>query len=73
MMSDISGIRDISVSMGSRGTSITRVSTAARIGIDHAPPLRKEISPMNCVGPNVEGKCRSSVKGLTTSISPSST
>jgi hypothetical protein len=37
MMSDISGIRDINVSVASRGTSITRVSLTARTGIDHAP------------------------------------
>ena len=61
MMSDISGICDISFSIASRGTSITRVSRTARIGIDQAPPFRKAISPMNCVGPKVEGKWRLSV------------
>ena len=56
MMSDISGMRDIKVSMASRGTSIARVSRAARIGMDQAPPFKKEISPMNWVGPSVEGR-----------------
>jgi len=31
-----------------------RVSRTVRIGIDQAPPFRKAISPMNCVGPSVE-------------------
>ncbi len=61
MMSDISGIRDISVNIARRGTSITRVSQTVRIGIEAAPPFRKEISPMNWVGPSVKGKWRWSV------------
>ena len=31
----------------------------ARMGIVHTPPLRNEISPMNCVGPIVKGRWRS--------------
>ena len=61
MMSDISGISDISVSIRARGTSITVVSRTARIGIEKVPPLRNEISPMNWVGPSVDGRWRSSV------------
>ena len=72
-MSDISGISAISRSIAVRGTSITLVSMTARIGIDQLPPFRNAISPMNCVGPRVEGRCRSSVNGFTTSTSPSST
>ena len=34
MMSDISGICDMRVSMATRGTSITRVSFTARMGMD---------------------------------------
>lgn len=73
MMSDISGISDIRRSIAGRGTSVTAVSALARIGIDQTPPFRNEISPMNWVGPSVEGRCRSSVNGSTTSISPAST
>ena len=55
-MSDISGISDISRSISSRGTSITAVSLTARIGIDQLPPFRNAISPMNWVGPRVNGR-----------------
>src|SRR6202049_2638768 len=54
-------LRDISVSMGPRCTSITRVSRTARIVSDPAPPFSSEISPMNWVGPSVEGTWRSFV------------
>jgi len=52
---------------------MTRVSVTARMGIDQLPPFRIEISPMNCVGPRVEGRWRSSVNGFTTSTSPAMT
>ena len=55
-MSDISGISDISRSISGRGTSITVVSRTARMGIDQFPPFRNAISPMNCVGPSVDGR-----------------
>ena len=70
-MSDISGISDINRSMSIRGTSITVVSVTARIGISQLPPFRNEISAMNWVGPSVDAIWRPSVKGFTTSISPS--
>ena len=56
MMSDISGTCDINVSIVARGTSITDVSRTARIGMEKVPPLRNEISPMNWVGPSVDGR-----------------
>ena len=55
-ISDISGIRDIKVSIASRGTSMTRVSMTVRMDSDQTPPLKNEISPRNCVGPSVKGK-----------------
>jgi hypothetical protein len=54
MISDISGISDIRLSIADRGTSVTHVLLTARIGIDHAPPLSCEISPMNWLGPRVD-------------------
>ena len=71
--SESSGTRAISSSMASRGASIVRVGFAARIPSMLVPPLRKAISPMNCVGPSVEGTMRSPLNGSTTSISPSIT